>query len=237
MARWHTHARAERAGHRPLSADDDGCLRRGRLSARAPRSSCSSASFRTGGPISSPRDWRRRSTTSSRCRSPPKRSRGCAACPSSATSRRVSSWTSCRRFGSAARSGRSAKARSSSPDEPLVRVTAPALEAQLVETALLATVGFQTSVASKASRIVDAARGRTRRGVRQPSRTRSRGRMPRGACRLSRRVPGHVERRSGPPVRHSRGRDDGAFVGHGVRGRSSRRSGHTWLSSARRRRC
>ena len=45
--------------------------------------------------------------------------------------------------------------------EPLVRVTAPALEAQLVETALLAIIGFQTSVASKASRIVDAARGRT----------------------------------------------------------------------------
>jgi nicotinate phosphoribosyltransferase len=45
--------------------------------------------------------------------------------------------------------------------EPLLRVTAPALESQLVETALLATVGFQTSVASKASRVVDVARGRT----------------------------------------------------------------------------
>jgi nicotinate phosphoribosyltransferase len=45
--------------------------------------------------------------------------------------------------------------------EPLIRVTAPALEAQLVETALLATIGFQTSVASKASRVVDAARGRS----------------------------------------------------------------------------
>lgn len=45
--------------------------------------------------------------------------------------------------------------------EPLLRVTAPALEAQLVETALLATVGFQTSVASKASRVVEIARGRT----------------------------------------------------------------------------
>jgi nicotinate phosphoribosyltransferase len=45
--------------------------------------------------------------------------------------------------------------------EPVLRVTAPALEAQLVETALLATVSFQISVASKASRIVDAAGGRT----------------------------------------------------------------------------
>ena len=44
--------------------------------------------------------------------------------------------------------------------EPILRVTAPAAEAQLVETALLAFITFQTSVASKASRIVDAAGGR-----------------------------------------------------------------------------
>ncbi len=47
------------------------------------------------------------------------------------------------------------------PDEPLLRVTAPLPEAQLVETALLSIVGFQTSVASKARRVVDAAAGRT----------------------------------------------------------------------------
>jgi nicotinate phosphoribosyltransferase len=45
--------------------------------------------------------------------------------------------------------------------EPLVRVTAPASEAQLVETALLGLITFQTSVASKASRVVAAARGRS----------------------------------------------------------------------------
>ena len=44
--------------------------------------------------------------------------------------------------------------------EPMVRVTAPAAEAQLVETALLSLVTFQTSVASKASRVVTAAGGR-----------------------------------------------------------------------------
>ena len=44
--------------------------------------------------------------------------------------------------------------------EPLLRVTAPLIEAQLVETALLATVLFQTSVASRASRMVRAAAGR-----------------------------------------------------------------------------
>lgn len=46
------------------------------------------------------------------------------------------------------------------PNEPVLRVTAPLVEAQLVETALLALVNFQTLVASKAARIVSAARGR-----------------------------------------------------------------------------
>jgi nicotinate phosphoribosyltransferase len=44
--------------------------------------------------------------------------------------------------------------------EPILRVTAPALQAQFVETALLAIITFQTSIASKAVRIVEAARGR-----------------------------------------------------------------------------
>lgn len=46
------------------------------------------------------------------------------------------------------------------PPEPLLRVTAPLPEAQLVETALLAQIGFQTSVASRAARMVEAAAGR-----------------------------------------------------------------------------
>lgn len=46
------------------------------------------------------------------------------------------------------------------PHEPILRVTAPLPEAQLVETALLAIVNFQTSVASKAARVVHAAAGR-----------------------------------------------------------------------------
>ncbi len=45
-------------------------------------------------------------------------------------------------------------------NQPVLRVTAPIIEAQLVETALLAIVGFQTSIASKAARIVEAAAGR-----------------------------------------------------------------------------
>jgi len=46
------------------------------------------------------------------------------------------------------------------PPAPLLRVTAPLPEAQLVETALLAYIGFQTSVASRAARMVEAAAGR-----------------------------------------------------------------------------
>jgi nicotinate phosphoribosyltransferase len=46
------------------------------------------------------------------------------------------------------------------PMEPLLRVSAPIAEAQLVETALLAIVNFQSTVASKGLRIVRAAAGR-----------------------------------------------------------------------------
>ena len=46
------------------------------------------------------------------------------------------------------------------PGEPLVRVEAPLAQAQLVETMLLATLGYATLVASKAARIVTAAEGR-----------------------------------------------------------------------------
>ena len=44
-------------------------------------------------------------------------------------------------------------------EEPLLRVTAPILEAQIVETYLLSVINFETLVASKAARVVRAARG------------------------------------------------------------------------------
>ena len=44
--------------------------------------------------------------------------------------------------------------------EPLIRVTAPIIEAQLVETFLLNTVNLQTTIATKASRVVNAAKGK-----------------------------------------------------------------------------
>jgi len=46
-------------------------------------------------------------------------------------------------------------------EEPLLRVTAPIIEAQLLETYLIAEITYQTMVASKASRIVHAAQGRS----------------------------------------------------------------------------
>lgn len=45
------------------------------------------------------------------------------------------------------------------PNEPILRVTGPLLVAQLVETALLAIVNFQTLIATKAARVVEAAAG------------------------------------------------------------------------------
>ena len=46
------------------------------------------------------------------------------------------------------------------PGEPLLRVTAPIAEAQLVETGLLSILHFQTLIASKASRVTASAAGR-----------------------------------------------------------------------------
>ncbi len=45
-------------------------------------------------------------------------------------------------------------------NEPILEITAPVIEAQLVETLLINLIGFQTMVASKAARCVYAAKGR-----------------------------------------------------------------------------
>jgi len=46
------------------------------------------------------------------------------------------------------------------PGEPFLTVRAPVIEAQIPETYLLAMIGFQSSIATKAARVVKAARGR-----------------------------------------------------------------------------
>ncbi|MEM3389482.1 MAG: nicotinate phosphoribosyltransferase [Thermoproteota archaeon] len=45
-------------------------------------------------------------------------------------------------------------------NEPIIRVTAPIIEAQFLETFMINTVNFQTLIATKAARIVGAAKGR-----------------------------------------------------------------------------
>jgi nicotinate phosphoribosyltransferase len=47
------------------------------------------------------------------------------------------------------------------PDEPLIRVTAPIIEAQLIETFVLNTINLQTTLATKAARVVTEAKGRS----------------------------------------------------------------------------
>ncbi len=46
------------------------------------------------------------------------------------------------------------------PDEPILRVTGPAIEAQIAETFLLSAINFQTMIASKAARVTQSAAGR-----------------------------------------------------------------------------
>lgn len=46
------------------------------------------------------------------------------------------------------------------PNEPIIRVTAPRMEAQFIETYLLTIMNHQTMIATKASRVVEAARQR-----------------------------------------------------------------------------
>jgi nicotinate phosphoribosyltransferase len=47
------------------------------------------------------------------------------------------------------------------PNEPLMRVTAPIIESQLVETFLLNTINLQTMIATKTSRVIQAAGGKS----------------------------------------------------------------------------
>ncbi|MDP6581594.1 MAG: hypothetical protein QF681_13145, partial [Vicinamibacterales bacterium] len=88
--------------------------------------------------------------------------------------------------------------------EPIVRVTAPLPEAQLVETALLATILFQTSIASKAARVTQAAGGRpvTEFGGRRAHGTQAAMCAARAACLAGCQATSNVEAgyRFGVPV-------------------------------------
>ena len=88
--------------------------------------------------------------------------------------------------------------------EPILRVTAPLPEAQLVETALLATILFQTAVASKAARVREAAGERpvTEFGARRAHGTEAAMLAARAACLAGCRATSNVEAgyRYGLPV-------------------------------------
>ena len=57
------------------------------------------------------------------------------------------------------------------PNEPLVRITAPIIEAQMVETFILNTVNLQTTIATKASRVSPRSKRQIRNRIWLTSRT------------------------------------------------------------------
>ena len=118
------------------------------------------------------------------------------------------------------------------PYEPVLRVTAPLAEAQLLETALLAIVNFQISIASKAARIVGAANGRpvmefgARRAHGLDAALYAARAAHVGGCDSTSFVG------SGARVRHSAFRNDGSLVGAGGEHRNWMLSAATSRTSA-----
>src|SRR5271155_2328068 len=94
------------------------------------------------------------------------------------------------------------------PGEPMLRIVAPIIEGQIMETYFLSTLSYQTMIASKAARVVSAAKGRqvVDFGARR-------------ARRCDRRMPGHVQRPSRPAIRHGNVRHTSALLGDGARRR------------------
>ena len=153
-------SREKRARHRPVPADDDGRVRASRRlgieHVRAVRARHAAASRipRRGRARAGHRVPRRASIHTGGNRVPPHRSWSRRAPATAFFNELLPSF----RFEGdvwAMREGEPAFA-----GEPMLRVTAAPPQAQLVETALLAIVNFQTLIASKAARIVAAAAGR-----------------------------------------------------------------------------
>ena len=184
------------ARHRPLPVDDDGRLRRGRPERAAPPSSSTCARCPTTATTSSPPASSRRSSTSRASASPIEQLRlPAASCRSSPASRP--------RFFDvdAARPALHGRRVGDAGGHAVLRVRAgPARDgaacsqAQLVETALLATINFQTLIASKAARIVVVGRRPARARVRVAPRPRHRG----GGAGRARGAPRRLRRR--PPT-------------------------------------
>ncbi len=107
------------------------------------------------------------------------------------------------------------------PNEPIMTVRAPAIEAQIIETFLLLTLNHQSLIATKANRVTRAAQGRT---VLELVRDGRRAAMPRCSCArgVHRRLQGHGLHADGRAVRRAGRRHDGPFVGADVRQRVRR---------------
>ncbi|MGH9447037.1 MAG: hypothetical protein ACRD3O_15080, partial [Terriglobia bacterium] len=103
--------------------------------------------------------------------------------------------------------------------EPLLQVSAPIIQAQIVETYLLSVVNFETLIATKAARVVHAARGRgvVEFGTRRAQGARSWATC--GACRVRGGLRRHVQRPGGLSLGHSPCRNCGALLGAGLSGR------------------
>ena len=97
-------------------------------------------------------------------------------------------------------------------DEPILRVTAPLPQAQLVETRLINLLHFQTLIASKAARMRAGGARQAAGRFRPAPRARRGGRPDGGARELHRRLCRHRHGAGRQAVRHSDLRHDGAFV-------------------------
>lgn len=89
------------------------------------------------------------------------------------------------------------------PREPLVKVIAPIMQAQLVETALLNIINHQSLIATKTSRIVHAARRRRSHGIWSPQGPGTGRRHLRSQGGHDRRLYRHLQRALRPDVRRT----------------------------------
>ncbi len=102
------------------------------------------------------------------------------------------------------------------PQEPLLRIQGPILQCQLLETALLNLINFQSLIATKAARVCQAARGEPvlEFGLRRAQGVD--GAAGGQSCRLHRRMRCHLERSRREALWHSGARDPCPQLGDGV---------------------